>query len=390
MDRRNDPIFVHYYRAVVAHMDVWRQRMDATTNWAAATAAGMITFTFSTASTPHYVLLLALAFQTVFLLMESRRYQTFDLWRHRFRKLNRILIVPALQNRPLDDAAEREMQELALDMGRTVPHLDLFHAIGYRARRNYGYLFAVTLLAWLMKLEIQPTPALTLAEFLQRATIAFIPGSAVFAMVVMSVATLLLVAVRAPTGDMLNWEATDPPWTRWSAHVRRFAGTGIRRRPGRQNRRSEMADIVLATRFGPSSAEPARVAARLARQIGARIIVLYVATELQALQVGGAESGLDPATERERIDRRINDELREFIDTHLRDEPFDVRVVEGDVADCVSRVATEVGAAYIVVGTRGRGQLARLILGDTTQSILQRTPCPVIVVPLRVAEEPGA
>lgn len=64
------PVLVHFYRAVVAPMDVWRQRMDATTNWAAATGAGMITFTFSTPAAPHYVLLLALFFQLVFLLME--------------------------------------------------------------------------------------------------------------------------------------------------------------------------------------------------------------------------------------------------------------------------------------------------------------------------------
>jgi nucleotide-binding universal stress UspA family protein len=143
------------------------------------------------------------------------------------------------------------------------------------------------------------------------------------------------------------------------------------------------AHIVLATRFGPSSAEPARVAADLARQLGSRIIVLYVATELQALHVGAAEAGLDPAAERDRIDRRINSELHEFIDTHMKDLPFDVRIVEGDVAEQVALAAREVNAAYIVVGTRGRSQLARLILGDTTQSILQRTPCPVIVVPLR-------
>jgi nucleotide-binding universal stress UspA family protein len=148
-------------------------------------------------------------------------------------------------------------------------------------------------------------------------------------------------------------------------------------------------EIVLATRFGPSSAEPARVASELARRIGARITVLYVASELQALQVGGAEAGIDPVTERERIDRRINDELREFIDSHLKDHEFSVRIVEGDVADQVAAVASDVNATYIVVGTRGRGQLARLILGDTTQSILQRTPCPVLVVPLREAAEPS-
>jgi uncharacterized membrane protein len=227
-DRRSDPVFVHFYRAVVAHMDVWRQRMDATTNWAAATAAGMITFTFSSPNTPHYVLLLAFAFQTVFLVMESRRYQTFDLWRHRFRRLNRILIVPALEDRPLDESAERQMRELAADMGRTLPHIGLRDAIGYRTRRNYGYLFAVTLLAWLMKLEIQPVPARSLEVLLGRASIAFLPGTAVVAAVVLSVGALLLMALRAPTGDMLNWEVMEPPWARWSSR----AGSLLRRAGG--------------------------------------------------------------------------------------------------------------------------------------------------------------
>jgi nucleotide-binding universal stress UspA family protein len=57
--------------------------------------------------------------------------------------------------------------------------------------------------------------------------------------------------------------------------------------------------------------------------------------------------------------------------------------MEGDVAQSVAAVASELNAAYLVVGTRGRGALARLVLGDTTQAILQHAPCPVVVVPLR-------
>ena len=79
----------HFYRAVVSHADVWRQRMDATTNWAAATTAAMVTFAFGDPAAPHVVLLLAMAFDAIYLVMESRRYQTYDLWRRRFRTLNR-------------------------------------------------------------------------------------------------------------------------------------------------------------------------------------------------------------------------------------------------------------------------------------------------------------
>lgn len=214
-------MLVHFYRAVVAHMDVWRQRMDATTNWAAATAAGMITFTFSNAAAPHYLLLIALLFQLVFLLMESRRYQTFDLWRRRFRTLNRTFIVPALGDTELDEAGRAALQTLARDMGRTVPHLSLLHALGYRVRRNYGYLVGVTLLAWLMKLETQPTSAGSAVELLDRARIAFLPGGLVLLLVFGGVAALLLTGFAAPTHDMVDWEATTPRWHRWSGRGRK-------------------------------------------------------------------------------------------------------------------------------------------------------------------------
>jgi uncharacterized membrane protein len=219
-DGRSEVVLVHFYRAVVAHMDVWRQRMDATTNWAAVTAAGMITFTFSTSSAPHYVLLIALTFQLVFLLMESRRYQTFDLWRRRFRMLNRALIVPALNGTAAPVNEEEELRALGRDLGRTLSHLSLRHAMGYRVRRNYGYLFAVTLLAWLLKLEMQPHPEGAVQALLERAAIAFVPGPAVLGIVVASTAALLGLAVVAPTGDMLDWEATPHAWQRWVRGVR--------------------------------------------------------------------------------------------------------------------------------------------------------------------------
>lgn len=220
-DRRSDPVLVHFYRAVVSHMDVWRLRMDATTNWAAVTVAGMITFSFSTNAAPHYVLLLALVFQFVFLLMESRRYQTFDLWRRRFRVLNRALIVPSLVDMREDsEADEAELRLLARDLGRTVPHLSLRHATGYRVRRNYGYLFVVTLFAWLLKLEVHPGPASSARVFVQRAGVAFVPGWVVLAAALACVGALLAMAVSAPTSDIVDWKETRPDW-----HQRLWRGT---------------------------------------------------------------------------------------------------------------------------------------------------------------------
>ncbi|MGH7476983.1 MAG: DUF2270 domain-containing protein [Longimicrobiales bacterium] len=214
--RLPEQTLVHFYRAVVAHMDVWRQRMDATTNWAAATAAGMITFAFGTPASPHFVLLLALAFQAVFLIMESRRYQMYDLWRRRFRTLNHYLVAPALLASDPADAGATHLAQVASDLGRTVPHLRLLDAIGYRIRRNYIYLFLVTLAAWLLRLETHPYTATSFAELVGRANIGGAPGMLVLGFGGAFALTALLLALRAPSEQMLNWTEVPAPLARWT------------------------------------------------------------------------------------------------------------------------------------------------------------------------------
>jgi uncharacterized membrane protein len=212
--RSSDQVLVHFYRAVVGHADAWRQRMDATTNWAAATTAGMISVSFS-ATAPHFVLLLALAFDTMFLFMESRRYQIYDLWRRRVQWLNRYYISPALSSSPVDPEVTRaKLDDLAADLGRTVPHLSLSHAIGYRIQRNYGYLFGVALLAWMLKLSMHPQSG-DPEVVLESARVGILPGATVVALVVAFVLGAALLALRAPSDKMVGWEEAPSRLRRW-------------------------------------------------------------------------------------------------------------------------------------------------------------------------------
>jgi len=213
-------VLIHFYRAVVAHADVWRQRMDATTNWAAATSAVMITFVFGSATSPHFVLVLALAFDMVFLLMESRRYQVYDLWRRRFRAMDRYLIVPALVGEPPpagdDPEAARALQaeglrRLAVDLSNSVPPLRFMEALSYRIRRNYGYLVLVVIGAWLLKLEVHPTPALTLEAFVRRAAVGPIAGEFVLFAVALYALAIVTLALAGPSEQMRDWRELPSP-----------------------------------------------------------------------------------------------------------------------------------------------------------------------------------
>ncbi len=54
--------------------------------------------------------------------------------------------------------------------------------------------------------------------------------------------------------------------------------------------------------------------------------------------------------------------------------------LEGYPPDTLVRYAEDVGASLLVVGTRGRGEFASLILGSTSSRAIHLSPCDVLVV----------
>lgn len=53
---------------------------------------------------------------------------------------------------------------------------------------------------------------------------------------------------------------------------------------------------------------------------------------------------------------------------------------EVQVADTLVRLAHERDARAVVVGTRQRSHLGELLLGSTSRSVLDKAPCPVVVI----------
>jgi nucleotide-binding universal stress UspA family protein len=54
-------------------------------------------------------------------------------------------------------------------------------------------------------------------------------------------------------------------------------------------------------------------------------------------------------------------------------------VVEGQAGKALCDLADNVGAAAIVVGSRGRGGIKRALLGSVSDYVVRNAPCPVIV-----------
>lgn len=60
-------------------------------------------------------------------------------------------------------------------------------------------------------------------------------------------------------------------------------------------------------------------------------------------------------------------------------------VLDGSAAALLTEFSTAVD--LLVVGTRGRGGFAGLMLGSTSQNVMARSDCPVLVVPARLRDE---
>jgi uncharacterized membrane protein len=66
-------LIAHYYRAEMARMSGWRDRIDRTTNWAITVAGAMVSVSLSTSAAHHGVLLFAMVLVLLLLVIEARR-----------------------------------------------------------------------------------------------------------------------------------------------------------------------------------------------------------------------------------------------------------------------------------------------------------------------------
>jgi uncharacterized membrane protein len=198
-------LFVHFYRAEMGLTQSWRDRIDRTTNWAITAVAAMLSFSFSSLSTHHSVLVFAMVLTTLLLVIESRRYRFFDFYRNRSRRLQRnyyaAVFAPDLGLDPTWS------QKLAEDLRNPVFSLTLSQALSRRLSRNYVWIFLVLLFAWLLKISAvqpyagQPSFGHSVREWLTNADIGPIPGWAVTLAIALFYVWLLYATFRYQSAE---------------------------------------------------------------------------------------------------------------------------------------------------------------------------------------------
>ncbi len=193
---------VHFYRGEVQRSNVWRTRLDATTNWAVITAGATLSFVFSSPDNPHFAIPINTFLVSIFLFMEARRYRYYEVWANRVRVLETGYFAPMLSHRTIPPDKEWA-EHISADL--VTPHFTIseWEAVGRRLRANYLWIFILLALSWTLKIYIHPSPIPTTSEtdrrvfwdiVFQRAQVGLAPGwlvifsGAIFNLIILFVA----------------------------------------------------------------------------------------------------------------------------------------------------------------------------------------------------------
>ena len=148
-----------------------------------------------------------------------------------------------------------------------------------------------------------------------------------------------------------------------------------------------MKKILIATDGSASSAEAVDFGVELAAEHEAKVIFVHVAPLLDTISAGYGMGGAVPheldAFDRSPLDDAEQIAARQGVDASSK-------LLVGNAVDEIVAYADSQGADLIVVGSRGHGTLANLLLGSVSRGVLSESKRPVAVIRGLAAAPVGA
>ncbi len=239
---------VHLFRAEVQRANVWRQRLDTTTNWAVVATGAALSVSFSQPTVHHGVIILNTLLVTWFLFIEARRYRYYELWSYRIRLMETdfyaAMLVPPF--RPSPEWAESLAENL---LSPSFP-ISMWEAFGRRLRKNYLWIYFMLGAAWVGKTYLYPDPATNITELVTRAAVGPIPGHIIITLGLIYYGFLALLAIgtlglNKATGEVLPRFGGESDHELLGAEA---PGKGLRARLYPRYRRRQLLAFIITSR----------------------------------------------------------------------------------------------------------------------------------------------
>lgn len=140
--------------------------------------------------------------------------------------------------------------------------------------------------------------------------------------------------------------------------------------------------ILLATDCSEEARLAARTAVDLANKTSSELHVVYVGLQ----DYGYPMYAVPELEDAQGIPEEVTQEARNLLDAEVEQ----VKAAGGSVVKAylgtgrpdveIDRLAEELGAGLIVMGSRGRGGTRRALMGSVSDSVIRHAHCPVLVV----------
>jgi nucleotide-binding universal stress UspA family protein len=138
--------------------------------------------------------------------------------------------------------------------------------------------------------------------------------------------------------------------------------------------------ILVPVDFSDCSLEGLTYSVRLARELGARIIVVHI-TDLGPVMMTTDYGEYCSPRCMKAAENQCGDQMKGFLSrVDFDGVPVDTRAVAGYCPGAIHEIAATEGADLIVIATHGRTGLRRAVMGSVAEGTVRHAVCPVLVV----------
>jgi universal stress protein A len=148
--------------------------------------------------------------------------------------------------------------------------------------------------------------------------------------------------------------------------------------------------ILCPTDFSEFSQAAIREATELGSQFGSELLLLHVVTPVVVPAAGVEPVPPNLPVNEQELEEDAKTFLRNWVD-RLQSQGLKVRSIlrRGNAADEIIRAAEEEDADLLVIATRGKTGLTRILLGSVAERVVRHAPCRVLTISPKIVEETG-
>ena len=136
--------------------------------------------------------------------------------------------------------------------------------------------------------------------------------------------------------------------------------------------------ILVPTDGSDSSMRASEYAIKLAKKFDSQIIAIYVIDRVILEEISKVQERRELEEEiKKKAERCLN-----YIVKSARREGLKASsiLVEGEPHDQIIRHAESLGVDIIVMGSKGRRGMNRILIGSVAERVIEYAPCPVLVI----------